>query len=64
MAQFSQPLELAAASLGVGTTIFKKLCRKLGIPRWPKRVRSSILDLQELLEVGLCECQGLVVSYL
>jgi hypothetical protein len=32
----------AAASFHMGATQFKKLCRELGIPRWPQRKVSSV----------------------
>lgn len=34
---FQLNIEDAAKALGVGLTMFKRKCRKVGIPRWPKR---------------------------
>lgn len=41
-----QPSNQACEALGVGLTIFKRLCRKFGLQRWPyrtlkKQVRSE-----------------------
>ena len=34
---FHLNIEVAAPALGMGLTMLKRKCRKLGIPRWPKR---------------------------
>ena len=35
---FSLPLKQAAAKLGICTTAFKSVCRKLGLNRWPSKL--------------------------
>lgn len=50
---FNLPSEEAAARLGVGLTVLKKLCRKYGVPRWPYRLRKSVEKLINNLEVWL-----------
>jgi hypothetical protein len=35
--KFDMRLSDAAKSLGISTTSFKQVCRKLGIARWPRR---------------------------
>ena len=32
---FGMPLDKAAAQMGMGRTLFKKVCRREGIERWP-----------------------------
>jgi len=44
------PLREAAQKLGIGTTLLKKLCRQLGIDKWPSRKRAGIRQLIEHLE--------------
>jgi hypothetical protein len=39
---FHLPLGTACSHLGIGGTVFKKICRKNGIPRWPHRKLCSI----------------------
>jgi hypothetical protein len=39
---FDLPMEAAANSLGVSTTIIKRLCRKHGVPKWPYRQLCSV----------------------
>ncbi|PRW61050.1 RWP-RK domain-containing (ISS) [Chlorella sorokiniana] len=34
-AHFHQPASKACQELGMGLTIFKRVCRKLGLQRWP-----------------------------
>eukprot|EP01125_Pyxidicula_operculata_P001387 TRINITY_DN11278_c0_g1_i1.p1 TRINITY_DN11278_c0_g1~~TRINITY_DN11278_c0_g1_i1.p1 ORF type:complete len:258 (-),score=43.59 TRINITY_DN11278_c0_g1_i1:213-986(-) len=50
---FELPIKVAAAKLGVCTTVLKKLCRQHGIPRWPHRkitsINRSIQQLEALL---------------
>lgn len=47
------PIAEAASKLGVGETVFKKLCRDLAIPRWPSRKLQSIDKLHtSVLQVG------------
>mmetsp|Transcript_13587 Transcript_13587/g.26108 ORF Transcript_13587/g.26108 Transcript_13587/m.26108 type:complete len:309 (+) Transcript_13587:1-927(+) len=42
---FQLNIEDAAKALGVGLTMFKRKCRKVGIPRWPKRKLDSVCNL-------------------
>lgn len=53
---FDLPLGEASKELGVSTTIVKRLCRKLGIARWPYRqlasLDKSISKLHGLLETA------------
>ena len=39
---FGMPIVDAAARLGVGLTVLKKLCRQYGVPRWPHRKMKSL----------------------
>jgi hypothetical protein len=39
--KFDMRLSDAAKSLGISTTSFKQVCRKLGIARWPRRPKAS-----------------------
>ncbi|CAN0279259.1 unnamed protein product [Discosporangium mesarthrocarpum] len=39
---FDRPLDEAGRALGVSTTIVKRLCRKMGISRWPYRQICSV----------------------
>lgn len=59
---FDRPLDGASKALGVSTTIVKRLCRKLGVTRWPYRqicsvdksigkLEKAILDTTPPLEV-------------
>nr|BAN21749.1 minus dominance protein [Gonium viridistellatum] len=41
---FHLPIKEASKSLGISTTYLKRICRQLGIPRWPYRKVAS-LDL-------------------
>nr|BAN21753.1 minus dominance protein [Gonium quadratum] len=43
---FHLPIKEASKSLGISTTYLKRICRQLGIPRWPYRKVAS-LDLGE-----------------
>eukprot|EP00903_Cladosiphon_okamuranus_P006994 g6805.t1 len=51
---FHQPLMTVAEELGVSLTMIKRLCRKLGMPRWPFRqidsINKAMEDLQDQLE--------------
>jgi hypothetical protein len=44
---FHKPINDAAAALGMGVTVLKKLCRDRGIQRWPYRKLSSVDKLIE-----------------
>jgi hypothetical protein len=48
---FEKPLAEVAALLGICTTLMKKVCRRVGIPRWPHRhirsLRKSILSMEQ-----------------
>ncbi|CAM9875092.1 unnamed protein product, partial [Phaeothamnion confervicola] len=39
---FALPIEEAAKSLGVSTTIVKRVCRRLNIKKWPHRKLVSV----------------------
>nr|BAN21751.1 minus dominance protein [Gonium multicoccum] len=39
---FHLPIKEASKSLGISTTYLKRLCRQLGIPRWPYRKVASL----------------------
>lgn len=43
-AHFDKPIKVAAKDLGVCTTNLKKICRSLGIVRWPFR-KVTLLSL-------------------
>lgn len=47
---FHLPIAVAAKQLGVGATVLKKKCRKLGIPRWPYRKLKSMDNVSNNLE--------------
>lgn len=51
---FNLPMTLAAKHFGVSLTLFKKICRKNGIRRWPHRklksLKTKIVDLQSRLD--------------
>ncbi|CAM9667965.1 unnamed protein product, partial [Hapterophycus canaliculatus] len=51
---FHQPLMAVAEELGVSLTMIKRLCRKLGMPRWPFRqidsINKAMEDLQDQLD--------------
>lgn len=44
---FEMPFVHAAATLGISTTVFKKMCRNLGVKHWPYR---RLLSLKRLLK--------------
>eukprot|EP00656_Telonema_subtile_P041783 TRINITY_DN4707_c0_g1_i1.p2 TRINITY_DN4707_c0_g1~~TRINITY_DN4707_c0_g1_i1.p2 ORF type:complete len:115 (+),score=24.98 TRINITY_DN4707_c0_g1_i1:143-487(+) len=48
---FSLPVAEAAKRLGVGLTLFKVICRKNGIQRWPYRKLQSLQNKLTELEV-------------
>nr|BAK20037.1 minus dominance protein [Gonium maiaprilis]BAK20038.1 minus dominance protein [Gonium maiaprilis] len=39
---FHLPIKEASKSLGISTTYLKRICRQLGIPRWPYRKVASL----------------------
>lgn len=47
---FHLPISEAAKRLGVGATVLKKRCRRLGIPRWPYRKLKSLDNVCSNLE--------------
>jgi hypothetical protein len=47
---FNMRITDAAPKLGVGLTNFKKICRGLGIGRWPKRKLDSVANLEDSLK--------------
>jgi len=47
---FHLPISEAAKHLGVGATVLKKRCRRLGIPRWPYRKLKSLDNVSSNLE--------------
>ncbi|KAL6912138.1 hypothetical protein ACP4OV_000943 [Aristida adscensionis] len=47
---FSMPIRQAAQKLGVGLTLLKLQCRRLGIPRWPHRKLKSLQTLVNNVE--------------
>ena len=47
---FHKPINDAAAALGMGVTVLKKLCRDRGILRWPYRKLSSVDKLIESVQ--------------
>eukprot|EP01125_Pyxidicula_operculata_P005840 TRINITY_DN2039_c0_g1_i2.p1 TRINITY_DN2039_c0_g1~~TRINITY_DN2039_c0_g1_i2.p1 ORF type:complete len:251 (+),score=20.35 TRINITY_DN2039_c0_g1_i2:19-771(+) len=50
---FDMPIKIAAAKLGVCTTLLKKMCRNNGIPRWPHRKIHSLNRSIQQLEATL-----------
>jgi len=53
VSHFDKPAQEAAAAMRVGLTVFKRLCRKFGVPRWPYRARKSLSKLIDTMEVGM-----------
>ncbi len=61
---FNSPIETVAQAVGMSRSCFKKLCRRLGVSRWPVRkllsldkIRDTLLqqDLpQDIKEVRAC----------
>lgn len=53
---FSLPMAQAAKNFGVSLTLFKKICRKNGIKRWPHRrlqsLASKMTDLQSSIQAN------------
>ena len=51
---FCFPMAQAAENFGVSLTLFKKICRKNGIKRWPHRriksLQTKMIDLQNRLD--------------
>lgn len=43
---FDYPMEKASEKLGIGPTTMKKICRKVGISRWPYRHRQSLQKMR------------------
>ena len=54
---FHLPLGVVSRHLGMGGTVFKKICRKNGIPRWPHRKLCSIEKTIRSLEERLSDPQ-------
>lgn len=52
---FYRPLDGASKELGVSTTIVKRLCRKLGIRRWPYRQICSLDKSINKLQRGILD---------
>ena len=60
---FHLPVSEASRVLGVGETVFKRLCRRLGVPSWPyRRVDSlrKIIQHVELVDGSSYELVGAV----
>jgi hypothetical protein len=53
---FDMPILEASKNLNVGTTVLKRRCRELGLPRWPHRkiksLDSLIHDLHQVLHTS------------
>lgn len=47
---FDMPLVEAAKSLDVGLSVMKRVCRTLGLARWPYRTRASLQNVIEKTE--------------
>lgn len=52
---FDMPLAEAAKSLEVGLSVMKRVCRTLGLVRWPYRSRSSLRSVIEKTEMYLAD---------
>lgn len=48
---FHLPVSEASRALGVGETVFKRLCRRLGVPSWPYRRVDSLRKIIEHAEL-------------
>eukprot|EP00287_Rhodomonas_sp_CCMP768_P001906 CAMPEP_0196756830 /NCGR_PEP_ID=MMETSP1091-20130531/102324_1 /TAXON_ID=302021 /ORGANISM="Rhodomonas sp., Strain CCMP768" /LENGTH=136 /DNA_ID=CAMNT_0042105511 /DNA_START=320 /DNA_END=730 /DNA_ORIENTATION=+ len=46
------PLRVAAKSLGVGVTVFKKACRSLGVRQWPYRFQEFLPESTQAMDAG------------
>lgn len=52
---FDMPLAEAAKSLNVGLSVMKRVCRTLGLARWPYRTRASLQSVIEKTEKYLAD---------
>ncbi|KAL0041696.1 hypothetical protein WJX79_001057 [Trebouxia sp. C0005] len=52
---FDMPLAEAAKSLDVGLSVMKRVCRTLGLARWPYRTRASLQSVIEKTEKYLAD---------
>ncbi|CAM9830472.1 unnamed protein product, partial [Choristocarpus tenellus] len=59
---FDRPLDEAGRALGVSTTIVKRLCRKMGITRWPFRqicsVNKALSKIHEMIKNAKTPCDA------
>lgn len=52
---FDKPIAEAAFNFGICTTLLKKICRKIGVKRWPCRQIRSLTKTIRALEVQLAK---------
>lgn len=62
-AVFHLPSSQAAQSLGCGLTIFKLLCRKLGLRRWPYRsLKKQVSSGGDVLQLQCGPCAAALLA--
>ena len=50
----------AAKSLGLGLSVMKRVCRTLGLTRWPYTTRTSLRRVIERTELYLVSCKNCI----
>ncbi|KAK9867528.1 hypothetical protein WJX84_012299 [Apatococcus fuscideae] len=52
---FDMPMQAAAVEMGVGMSVLKRVCRGLGLARWPFRLRQSLRAVISQTELYMVE---------
>eukprot|EP00198_Chlamydomonas_reinhardtii_P009636 XP_001698973.1 RWP-RK transcription factor [Chlamydomonas reinhardtii] len=55
---YESPIKSASKALGFSLSCFKKLCRRLGVPRWPARKLLCLKKMRDALRAAGSDCGG------